>query len=286
MLDIKTKAGSSKAAALAEKTPDKVVGNIYETENFGQFSFFEDNRKINKTHVNAIKTGIKEGKTQRLETLLVVLMNDGRRVVADGNHRLKAAVELSEKGFPVKLRYTLMTEKDILKQEKSVGEFVQRLNNDRNDWPLDDMIIFFSKNDDDPERKASYSKLVELNDSGKYFPKANRRWRYLACILSDGKCQAAALKKGLFRTEMSTAQFEHYYNKISKIADALGVELKNNFVETLIGSWFTVKNTVEYDEFIDSYGFSGFLDRLKGKEADVTITDANYWKDIFMEVLK
>lgn len=268
-----------------EKTQDAVVGYIYETSDFSQFTQFADNRKINAAHVRKIKEGIKAGKTNRLENLLVIQMNDGSKVVGDGNHRLKAAIELSKNNYPVKLRYYVLKEDSVLEQEKSVGEFIQRINNDRDDWPLSDMIKFFSNNNDDKERKESYQMLWKLHQDGDFFPDSKQNWRYIACILSNGKSQASALKKGLFRTDMTKRQFEYYYKKIFKIADALGVVMKNNFVETFIGAWFYVKGTAEYDEFIDAYGFDEFIDRLKNMEVDTTVTDSLYWRKVLLSAV-
>lgn len=280
------KANYAKVRTAETKSDDRIVGYIYETTNPAQFEMFGDNRKINDNHVKKIKAGILDGKTNRLETLLIVKMNDGRKIVADGNHRVKAATELANEGTQVKLRYQVMDENEILKQDPSVAEFVQFINNDRKAWPLEDMVRLFAKSDADPERKQSYLILVSLHDNGNYFPDTNNNWRYIACILANGKAQASALKLGTFRTSMSRAQFEHYYNKIEKIANALGLKLKNNFVEAIINAWFSVKESVDYDRFIDEHGFNGFLEGLKKITPDSKVSDVEYWKGVFNSVIK
>lgn len=279
-------ANNSSAQGTQIKTCDKKVGDIFETSNFAQFELFPQNRKINKAQLKTIKDGLREGLDIRSEFLTVIQMLNGTRVVGDGNHRLVAARELQEEGVDVKLRYIVLKEEDIVKQEGSIGEFIQHINNDRKDWSLEDMIQYYATDSTDQERQKVYRHLVELHNSGKYFPSVRKsNWRYIAAVLSKGRINAAALKKGLFRSDVTTEDFDYYYGKISKIAQALGLVLKNNYVEGFITAWFEIKNTSAYEKFMEVFGFETFLKSLQGVEVDIKVSEAGYWYDIFATAL-
>ena len=265
---------------------DKVVGCIYETSNFDQFIEFPLNREPNSAQVKRIKEGILNGADVMLEHLLIIKMNDGTSLIGDGHTRVRAARELQKEGHPVKLRYVVRTEDDILKEAPSVGEFIQRLNNCRKAWTLGEMIQFYAKDKTIPERQEAYARLVELHNSGKYFPIQKSNWRYIAIVLFGGRSGAAQLKRGDCRNACSEADFAYYYKKLVEIASAMDLELKNNFVEAFIQAWFSLKKSVEYEQFIDVLGYKAFIDNLHTVRGDVKNSDADYWYELMASALR
>ncbi|GAA3723043.1 hypothetical protein GCM10022378_11400 [Salinicoccus jeotgali] len=118
----------------------KVAYSVYETDQYDDFSFMEENRGISANHVKALVKNIKDG-----YEMPPIIVNEHMEVM-DGQHRLMAHKELDE---PV----TFIIQRDMKENA------IQRANTDVSKWTTPQHIEYHIKRGNE-----HYAKLNEFKE--------------------------------------------------------------------------------------------------------------------------
>ena len=116
----------------------KTAYHIYETNDYGLFSFIESNRNPSRNHVENLKKQIKNG----YELPPIIVRENGE--ILDGQHRYIALVELEE---PIQFLIKEDIRKDVLQKSNS---FVSK-------WTINDHVNYHRK-----EGNQDYQDLYEF----------------------------------------------------------------------------------------------------------------------------
>lgn len=161
-------------------TAYRQIAQVYETMDYGKFSFMDDNRDVNMAHVDALK---KSFQSQYL--LAPILVNENFEIV-DGQHRFTAAKQMN---FPV--RYVVAKGYTI--------EHVKVLNHHAKNWSTMDHFISRAKSGNQDYLDVmdvwdDFGKITKLSFAGivyRFSTKMNRT--YGASSYQSTKPNAAAI---------------------------------------------------------------------------------------------
>lgn len=127
---------------------DKIIGNIYGTNDITKFKFNELNRDINKKHVNELANSIKE-----TGAVLQPIVIDKDFNLLDGHHRLKAMQILYDAGVEIIIPY-------IIREDVDDVTALITMNANSRTYGSKDFIDLYAKAQDGQCRK-----LLEIADS-------------------------------------------------------------------------------------------------------------------------
>lgn len=121
---------------IMKKLPFETV-QIFQSNDYSRFSFFDFNRKVDKSHVNKLKESI--AIRGFLGCIIVVKINiDGEEAfkILEGQHRFTAAMEL---GIPFKF------EIHEIESKRELALFIATVNNSAKAWGTNQFLNVWSK---------------------------------------------------------------------------------------------------------------------------------------------
>lgn len=155
---------------------------IYETYNYDQFKFIEGNRDIVQTNYLRILNSIRSGYIKN--PIFVIIMEDGKLGIRDGQHRYLALKELS-----MPIHYMI--------QENIEGlTAIPRLNLSRN-WGDIDFIQSYAK-----QGVEGYQKILELKEK---YPDFKHIRTYLSIVKSN---TTVVSKKNVRESNIRSGEFQ------------------------------------------------------------------------------
>ena len=152
---------------------------VFYEKNLTKFSLLDNNRNINKNHVNMLVVSIRK-KGQ----LMPIVVNEEKEVI-EGQHRLKACEEL---GIPV--AYIIMAQ--------TTSKDISMINNSQKSWHTNDYLKHFSHSSHN--NNAPYKKFSEFKE---LYPLSFTLCLMLLCGLKhmSGAPEHQAFKAGKFKIE-------------------------------------------------------------------------------------
>lgn len=185
----------NKITRFQAQTTDKVIGYIYQTNDYDKFKFDKVNRQINKNRVHQLARQIQEMKVSALPIIIV----NSDYVIIDGQHRFMAMKEL---GLPI-----------FYYVDQSAGiKSIIEINSKQNRWKTDNFIHAFAQ-----EGNETYSQLeCYIDDYKRTFAPAT-----IATILGEGtgkegKATSKIVKSGKYKFG-KLAQGVKFLKEIQKI---------------------------------------------------------------------
>ena len=124
---------------------DKVIGNIYSTDDVYKFHFNSLNRNINNKHVLELMESIKD-----CGIVVMPIFVDENYNVLDGHHRLEAVSRLNDndKNIKIKIPYVIKTDMESVKA-------LITMNSMSKTYTTGDFINLYAKAQDGQSRKLS-----------------------------------------------------------------------------------------------------------------------------------
>lgn len=193
---------------------------ILETKNYKMFSMAASNRPVKKSHVELLKKAIRKKNLLHLNPIII----DNNGNVIDGQHRLRAAMELK-----IAIHYMI----DEAVSEDDIGA----LNSNKSNWKPADYISYFAS-----KGKAHYKTLQQFLIS---YPK-----------LSVSTALALLCQKGKEAFNTSTALREGSYvvNSLDEAVEIMVMvddfkEFESNHEKAFITALQRCKDSGEYDHY-------------------------------------
>lgn len=89
------------------KNKDRIIGNIYSTNNLSKFHINTLNRQINQKHVQEIVDSI-----NKIGTIIQPIVVDKNFNILDGHHRISAVILMNKMGIKMEVPYTIKEDID------------------------------------------------------------------------------------------------------------------------------------------------------------------------------
>ena len=225
MLNIKTKVLVNNSSQPSGVTlPPKKMENMSVEEFYNTFKFYQYNRGKGTDMKRAEKMAFDIAYNGTWWMVQPVVIDKKRKIILDGNHTGTALI-IAHNKHGVDLQVPIIFT-DVPK-EISVGKSVQKLNNSREGWTLEEYILNYIQEGND-----NYKRLSELGDKLGYpfvDAKGKKKWNYIADL--SGVSKRSALKEGLYTiTEQHVEEQLALGKEIISVWKAAG--------EPVISSWF------------------------------------------------
>jgi len=202
----------------------KEINHVYQTKNYTFFKFITNNRRINEGHVKSLKNHMRLHGWLRGSYVIV----NGKGEIIDGQHRVKAAMEL---GIPI--NYIIDTKITI--------DDIGSLNSRNKNWQLVDFIDQYVRKD--------FEHYIKLNNFMKMYPELKPTECMMLCGGAFTNPTREDFEDGKFVTK----------NMDKAVEWAMGIISLKPYFERYNGSTFvralvkimTKKNKFVLTEFVD-----------------------------------
>lgn len=177
--------GSNAQEIIEQTSEDKPIMQVYSTTDYDKFSFFDENRNINPSHVENLKKSIKTLGLLRAP----ILVNENFEII-EGQHRFEACKELD---IPI----------EYIKGTGYNTEHIQALNNCVRKWTMDNFLELFCA--------KGYTEYLKLK---KYKENNNLTLTVARCLVSS--CNTRTFKRGNFSNANweRSAMIARHYNHV------------------------------------------------------------------------
>lgn len=233
-----------------------------------EFGRNQENRLIKHRHLNRIKQQCIES----MEMMPPIKVNVTTNHIIDGQHRLKAFMDLIEDGTfsedtKIKVEYV---EIPAGAEEK---EAIIKANTNTQNWTLEDYISSYARGGNNYYMMLDeWCKMhVLTNDNG------TSKFRYGAAIITGKRC-AKALELGTFSfTEDEYERANDVHAEMLEIVELFGMKGKGAWIESLATSWISAR---------DQHEFRVWIRELKAKKSrfiKLPKDNSRDWDNIFAQ---
>ena len=233
-----------------------------------RFGKNQGNRNYNHAHLQKIKKQL----LKSLDIIPAIIVNILTNHIIDGQHRLRAFIELIEAGLLSEdSKLKVMFVEIPVSEEK---EAIIAANTNSKNWGLDDYMLSYAKDGIVPYVKLDeWCKMHALtNEDGR------SKFRYGAAIVKGKPC-SSILKSGDFNaTDEEFANAEEVHAEMLEIVELFGLKGKGQWIECLAASWSSVRNQHEFKEW------RAMMKRMKNSLAKLPKDNQKEWDNIFAQV--
>lgn len=220
---------------------DEVVGEIYTTKNYGQFKYFEGNRKPE------IRRNLKKSISEN-GMLVPIIVNNGFEI-GDGQARFLAAKETNR---PILYRIVSgITFEDIIKMNRTT-----------HNWTLSDYVHRYTV-----EGNEEYMKLSELHSKNPHIP--------LSSMARTGMGRSGGISSGVLQVHMGGFNFYNYnayrrfINEYNRFIEMTGLKSYQQLFMAYF-ELYTIRN-VKIEKLPEYLIDSKVLSELRGNRSQTNI---------------
>lgn len=223
------------------------------------FTFWKENRKINKAHLNKMFKFIMNDKFNG-KFFPPILVDINTLIIVDGQHRKSAFLNALKNGKDVNLRVIYV---DI--PEEDLKDVILSINNGSRDWQLLDFIENISNKD-------SMALINQFGENHTLTRKTNRKGeiighcnRYTWAILFGKNITKEVRNNNISITKKQLEKGEILYNEIEKLYNALYPNVKiSTWFESFCQAWYNIRNTDNLtNNFVEKYGIDFICEDIK-----------------------